>query len=387
MSTDETEDERPSKKKRVEKPIPVTPDATNPDLTEWMETLFDGEYPGKLTLVQLVGRTPPLARGDQIDSYDFLPAKRTDSKPTEKPSKEFFVSLSNRFITAAQRDCDMLQKQQKYGVEPYNSIKGADPYARYPLLLQPKRFYLEDLKKHEEDDEGNAEWRDRYGSDKLLRRMDQNDKAEEWRTEQFSTSIGGMFKFLENAAIRSQDNVDRLMSRNFELFTLLEKALSGQADRELALEKQRFWLEQMKDGAGLIKGMLPQFVNKFAGQQVMPQRSTEAIVLENFLKNCKPEQKEAAFGRWTTPPQGEEPQLIAQGLFTVRQMLVISGIIDGKMNGDEIDLLIPPGEDAITPEQMMGAQQIFTMSQLMPLQNLIMERMEKRAKAAEETKK
>lgn len=374
-------DKRKEREERKGPPLDVTPEATNPDLCDWMERLFDGEFPMKLVAVEIHGKSGVLERGFEHDHKDFKP-----NQP--KPQKQEFVELSNRFLAAAQRDCDMRRRPQNYVVEAYNNLKSADPYSRFPLPLFPKSTYLSALNKGKNGEHGHngidedEDGSDPFARDKLLRRLDRMATEHRAVFELMLISIGQSLQLTSTTNAELREHVDTLMKRWVDATESAEKAKSGEADRALARAKQEFWLKQMSEGFSYAKMLIPVGLKRIAGKDVLPGTANEEmVVLNEFVKGCTDEQLEAMFGRWSEPdPQGNVRQ-VKPGIFTERQSYIIEFVRLGKLDPKKILNLLPGSEDEVKQEQLAALVQIgIKQTQLEPLQLFFFALMERKAK-------
>lgn len=360
------------------RPLPVTPDPSIPELAEWMERLFDEEHPQKIEVIAVFGRHHQTHDAKAMDTQPFKPNQA-------KPTKEYCVTLSNRFLAAAHRDCDTRRREQVYEILASNPAKGADPYTCYTICLEPRTRYLK-LDAKGDPDEDDPDGGDKFGGDKLLRRVSTVFEDDRERANMALGAFGGvqgvmrdMLKDTYTMLKESMDQNRQLVQQNIAMMKEVETAKSSEADRELSRDKQRFWLEQIKDGTSLVKGLLPHVVNRAAGAEILPNaRKPESVSLEMFISGCSEAQIEAAFGKYADVPDAEgRPTLLAPGIFSVRQTYIIDGVAKGALDVDKLDLLID-GQDAITTEQFEGALRIFGDNKLIPLRALFMERVQRR---------
>ena len=342
-------------KREREKPNTGTSEPARPALAEWLERQWDGEGLQKVELHALYG---PTARRRSKE-----PIERKDYKANQpKPSKEALVTAANELLAAAQRDTDTIGKIQRYAVLAIDMRRGDGVVGQFSFRLEPENSYVENGAAEEEENG------DGFGSDRLLKRFDVYAKDHNANQEQLYGMIGGMFEMYQSVNMQFLERINKLEERNSQLVKDREEALSQQADRDLARDKQKFWLDQMRDGATLVKGVFPTIVNKVAGKPILPvARSPQSLVLENFFQGITDEQRAAAFGTFD-----KENRQLTTGVFTYDQSVILDGVARGTLPVETLyDLM--RGPLAITGEQFAAVQAIFSQDQLMPIIAMVSE--------------
>jgi hypothetical protein len=116
-------------------------------------------------------------------------------KPTTSPlpSREFLLTLANKFLGLARKDCAALGKPQRYGLFAYSNFKGASYYERHLFSLSPGAKEYREHEAPATDDEDTH--RDRLLASSLAHAR--------WQQEQFAETIGGVMR-LQQEIIREQ---------------------------------------------------------------------------------------------------------------------------------------------------------------------------------------
>lgn len=338
------------RERQKERPSTGTPAPSDAQLTLFLERQWeDQESPQRLEVYALHG---PMARRRAKD-----PLYRKDYKANPpKPEKEKIVELANNILSACKNDCNVIGKPVRYTVLAFDERRGSAAVGQHPLLMEPDQLIANGNGYDEEDTDG-------FAGDRLLKRADILYRDYQWWQEHSSNAVGGVLEMVmtENARLR-EDNQE-LFRKLMESNTKLEEARSQEEDRRITRMKAQFWLDQMKDGATLVKGIFPQLVNKATGKEIMKvTQTTESLVLCNFFNSCSEQQVEAAFGKYD-----QEGNQIQGGVFTKRQAVILDGVARGTVPVERLGDLIGEGPDAVTMEQIAAAQRIFTQAQLGPI--------------------
>jgi hypothetical protein len=361
--------ERPSRDK-----VQVTPEASRPDLFQFLEKLFDGadQKPERIELRQ--------AYGDGARKYGTVVIQKEYKANSAKPPREQIVSLSNELLDLAQRNCNELRKPYRYAILAKHYAKSDDYYGCFLLSMRPKQPAMEgdDVSSHGLDDEEatpDAKRRDEFIAHSLAH-IKQSDENDRWRQDQHATSTGDIIEKYQNL-------VQMLMSQNLEmqrehreLFKTADEALSKKSERDLAAKMQDFKMGIMSDGFKFIQQMAPVVVNQLKGKTPgVGESSAESIAVTSFLQGLTEKQAGALFGDDASGTWTEN------GIFTHAQAKIFSAVAQCQVAPSELDKLLD-GEHAVTETQIMKAQTIVASQQFMPLVALVLGRRQKKLEAS-----
>lgn len=96
-----------------------------------------------------------------------------------------------------------------------------------------------------------------------------------------------------------QEQVEKLLDKNFDLVTLIEELQSKKLERELATEESRAKLANRQELVNKMLMLAPILVNKIAvgkngGQKLLPEKTTDIEqMVHSFMVSIKPDQFEA----------------------------------------------------------------------------------------------
>ncbi len=337
------------------------------DLFEFLEGLFDGasEFPEKVE-VRVVRGKDFATMGPSVKQYPY-PAGST------KPTREKLVGMSNEILNGCQRMTDVHRKRTVFHVAAIHFSRDPAPYTRFLLDCMPGATYKNgENGEIESDDDGEATPQNQMLAQVLLHGR-----------EMFSM-FGGAFEGLLDRMDRMQERVmkqnDSLDARNQNLANMLENALDRREERE----ERKMWLgvktRLAEKGADLAIAMAPAMLNQFVGggKQVVPAETPEALVLKEFFKTTDEggkltkEQADAAFGIWDSGRQN------TAGVLKEEQVAILYGVAHGQKPVVELDMLMPGGSCAITVEQVMSLNSIFSMEQIAPIMMTFQARSNKR---------
>jgi hypothetical protein len=360
--------ERPSRDK-----VQVTPEASRPDLFQFLEKLFDGadQKPERIELRQ--------AYGDGARKYGTVVIQKEYKANAAKPSRELLVSLSNELLDLAQRNCNELRKPYRYAILAKHYAKSDDYYGCFLLSMRPKQPAAEgDDVGHAGDDEDENTDAKRRDSllDYSIAHLKQSDENDRWRQDQHATSTGDIIEKYQNL-------VQMLMSQNLEmqrehreLFKTADEALSKKSERDLAVKMQDFKMGMMSDGFKFIQQMAPVVVNKLQGKTPgVGETSAESMAVKSFLEGLSEKQAAALFGDDASGTWTEN------GIFTHAQAKIFSAVAQCQVAPSELDRLLD-GEHAVREDQIMRAQTIVASQQFMPLVALVLSRKPKKLEAS-----
>lgn len=344
----------------------VIPDATNPELFKAIERWFSGDdqRPQKIEVRQAYG---PGARkyGTVVDYKEW-------KENSAKPGREELVGLSNRFLDAAQSNCNALGKSHKYGILAKHHTKQSDYYAAFVVALRPTQDAEYDPNDPDLVGDIDDVTPDVKRRDSLLEysiaHIKAADENERWRQDQHSQSTGDLLsKYSEFLSIMVAQNME-LMKEHRELFRTADEALSHKADRDRMLKDQEFKHSMFLEGFNFLKQIAPVALSQIKGKQAaLGEPSPESLGVKTFLEGLSEPQAKALFGTLD-----ENGRLKGDGIFSVEQIELFAGIAEAKIPATEMSRLLEGGNLAINTTQMSAAQAELSPRQIMPLMALIM---------------
>jgi hypothetical protein len=305
--------------------------------------------------------------------------------PTSKePTQEELVELSNRILYDAQRNCDVLGKQQTYGVIPYQFGSGDDYICVWPITLKPKERILggsrsEGLDGGLDDDDDDMSGLGGGAQARLLTySLKQNEQSladRRFLMHEVLEIVRDSNEQLraENESLRRQ--LESMHKQSLENIKLQQELLDRSQERKLKARWSEVGIGTVEKTVETGLAMLPPLLNRLSGKEVVKtSESMESIIVANFIKSITPEQARTAFGY-----QGEGMPSLPDAIFTNDQAALFGAIAAKQLPGDKVDEFLPGGKLEITGDQLMRAQQCFTPEQLYPIGDLIRSRMERKA--------
>lgn len=376
--SDETTNYGGKKKPERDKVVLEAPQAKDQELFEFLEQLFYAEpevahFPERIE-IQVVSGSRQEKIGPQVKQYTFAPVKASDEAikagaGRKKPTREELVVLSNQMRSVMQRDCDEGRRAKTFGILVYQYGLSDGYHERLLRHFTPKATYVKDG----EEDEDSIE---KKFSGQIL-------GHQERMFALFGGAFEGMLERLDHFLERAYDRIEKQDAVIQKKDELMEKALSLEAERQERREWTKFKIKGAEKGLEMVLALAPPLVNQLTGKQTIPNAdSAEIVALKNFLKpvdeggSLTKAQIDAAFGVYdTSPPYGP----ITRGVLSVEQGNLLIRVTRGEVPADALDRLLPGGGDlAISMEQFMALQKIFTIEQLLPLQMIFDARMKNR---------
>jgi hypothetical protein len=281
-----------------------------------------------------------------------------------KPTREQLVQMSNEILYLTQRDCDVHRKSVVYHVAAIHFSVSPEPYERWLLRCTPGATYRNGANGENEDEDDNDSIEKRIAAQSM--------RHNETMFNLYGASMEGILDRQDRIVERLLDRNDRLETKNEKLMDMLERALDMKVEREVKLEREKLKTRAIEKGLDFALAMAPPLVNQLAGKQVIPTNDTaETIALKNFFKPVEEgglltkEQAQAAFGQWDDTP---EHNLVVPGVLNRDQVMILVSVANGSTSPDELNKLIPPdGACALTMDQIVSLQQIFSMEQIAPI--------------------
>lgn len=361
MSTDTTDEDRPSPKGTKKKDAPtdrdratVEPIPKDEEFFLWLERLFDGSqnFPEYLD-VRVVRGKDFATMGPRIRQIPF-------PSGVPKPTREKLVAMSNEILHLVQRDCDQQRREVVYHVAAFHFNRSDEPYERFLIRRKAGPTYRNgESGASEDDEENNIEKR---FSSQVLRHQEQ-------MVGLLGAGYEGIIDRQDRTVQRLLDRIEKLETKNAQITEQLERALSNQIERDQQKAWNEMKIQNVQKALDLGMAVMPPLLNQLAGKQVVPTNDTaETITLKNFFKTTKEggklteEQANAAFGTWD-----EKGTLIKPGILTYEQSAILYEVAHGKRSPDDLDKLMPGGPYAVSMEQFVALQQVFTMEQLAPI--------------------
>ena len=366
----------------------VIPQPARSDFFEWLEKLWeDGQRPDAIEIRTANGRVGRFQYGPPV-------VRPKEWKPNApRPTREQIVALSNEFLNAAQLNCNGLGTGQRYAVLVRNFTKSEGYYCVFMLKMKPNLSLPfegdgsdgggggiggdgDDDGDEEGDGLTDGKWKNKFLGFSLAHVKEGNEHRR-WEQDHYSQAMGGVFATMERLIERlfEQENkkteqMNTMFSQRLEYFKAMEDALSKRQEREIQLKKEEFKIAIQEKGVQVLMQYLPIVANKVSGKQLLPTKhSPESLACQAFIEGLKEEQLTAVFG--TRTPDG---QLVGDGLFTKEQTTLFFAIAECTAPGDAMDQFMPGGPCELTDEQILKAQTLVGMDQLMPLAALVMER-------------
>jgi hypothetical protein len=379
--------------KRPQEPVLIEPTPKRTDFFNWLEQLFDGptEMPEKIEVCSVKGRSCEIVV-KLIHTYTFLPeGKEPEKKETGeeagkehgkkngkpdrrrggKPSREDLVHMSNAILDKTQTETDAVGREQRFGCHAIHFTRDSQPYSRFLIRCSPQTVKdPEDedeetgagglVKRYSEQFLGHHERQFNLGNELILGLVDRQNRE----LERMSRELGD-----QRMATRVAQEQN-------------EKLQSLAIDREMAREWNKLKVDAARDGMNLFMGLAPPIINQLAGKKVIKTDETpESFTLKAFFKTDKEggrltqAQANAAFGIYDDTPDNN---LTKPGVLRHEQVRTLIDVATCVVSADKLDDLIPPdGAIAISVEQMLALQNIFTHEQLAPLFVLFQSRQHK----------
>ncbi len=366
----------------------VEPVAHDKDFFAWFEELFhgDGHFPETVTTRVVTGKNGARL-GPVVDQMTFLPQPKLtkEDKPEKgekakggKPSKEEMVATTNRLLFLMQRDCDQARRPTTYAVLATHFSRNPEPYSRWVFRLTPKGVHAnengEPTEEESEDfDDGSTE--KKYSVQKL--------RHNETMFQLYGGGMEGLIDRQDRALERADAREARLQAANERLLEMVEKMQSQNHQRMMDMQWNELKIESVKKGLDLAVNIAPPMLAKLTGKS---DESGDDVITRNTLKNFfkTPEQggkmtdelAKLAFGQYDNT---EQRALVKPGVLTEQQAKLLWDVAHGAAPTAELDRLLPGGPMAVSMEQAMALQQIFSTEQIAPVMMLITMRMKQPA--------
>lgn len=347
----------------------VTPDPAWPEFVEFLAGLFDKDnFPEKISLCLVSGRGCKTVERE---------IKKVDYKPNSaQPTHEALVSMSNLFLKLSQDDCDAMGKPARYAAVVWNTLKSDKPIGWKLWLKKPDPDAVTESSDDgggyggdDDFDDDSGRKKDKFAGDKLLARFDVMAKDHQWHQSQYAVSTGQMFALQQKLIEQLSAQNSLFMKQHLDYVAASEAALSQANQRRLDEAFNEMKILAAKEGIDLVKGLLPLAINRLTGKETIPTKdSPESRVVKAFIDSITTEEAPTAFGVYDEAGQN----LVKTGIFTPRQTYILMGVAKTEISAANLEELFV-GENAITPEQMMQAQNLFGMSRLMPIVAMAME--------------
>lgn len=335
----------------------IIPVAADPDMVTWLEELF---HLSPKDTAPVEGRAVPKTEPDSFPERISLrpiygnrgidkgpPIKNKEWKPMQSavPSREHLVMLANEFLAAAQKECNVSQKRQRFALFAYSTLKAAEDYERYLFVLTPTaKEYGEKggAMAPATDDEDTH--RDRFLSTMLAHSR--------WEREQHNEAMSGIVKALLEDKQHQREEIMHLYAERRQLIITSEEALSKKEERETAREWARFKQQSIEEGIMVVKSLIPAF-------QIYLSKGKVGIVegLKNFLQGLSPEQELKLLGRW------ENGECNQPGVLDGDQLKTILAIVKGQIDPKDISGVMA----TLRPEQIEGAREVLRPDQVQSL--------------------
>jgi hypothetical protein len=372
--------DRPSERELARNKVQVNPSPADLALFTFLDKLFGmDDKPEKIELRQAFG--PGLRKyGRALTQKEWKPS-------APKATREQLVAIANEFIDLAQNDCNAIGKRHGYVVAAKHYAKADIFYATYPFVRMPTQSAAEDYDpndpNHDADVPPDIVRRDQLIQD-VLAHVRENDEHERFRQDQHAKSMQDLianYQTLAQQLMQMDIEKNRLISEqlkeNRDLFKVAQEAMSQEAERQLAIEKQKFHMALAGDALQFLKAVVPLAITHRQQSQLtngQPQPdgpSAEGVAIRAFLEGLTQQQGELLFGKLIEDADG--PKLAPGGIFSVDQAAIFAGVGHKNMSPTALDQLIE-GPLAITLEQLGKAQEVMTAQQYMPLIMLFKQR-------------
>lgn len=357
-------EERESRRERPNTGTPAVSGEAAKVLTFLEEQCCEGEMIQRLELFPSYGGSA-IKKGEPLDRKDWK-----GNPPA--PKKEELVALANRFVRVAQNKANSDGKRCKFLLNAYDERRGSSPVGGHPFSVSPNAELL-DEDEDREDMQSLQLRRYREGVEDLRFSQAQNNAV-----------VGDAFKMAMELTSKLTGFLDIFMTRYKEEWQARETAETGRLDRDLARDKQKFWLDKTGQLVDTGKQLLPLAVEKWAGKPLLGSGlHPYAVSLKSFIEGCSADQKEKLFGKWSRDAEGRpvEP-LLEPGVLTIDQALVIDRVTKGEFDPAALFELLEGGKVAIRADQLSAISQFVPQQQLMPLFILFKQMEEKRQQGA-----
>jgi hypothetical protein len=264
---------------------------------------------------------------------------------------EQIVELSNRLLQKAKHDCSCAGRKMLYTVTAHSNRKGAEPYARHLISLNPGGRELAVVP--EEDDATTTKG--------LLRELYRDRRFQQEHTlrmfESYQSAMDGVIGRYEARLAASEQANATLLQTHMQLVQLKEELADRKLARELKADRERFMQEKIQKGINLVETVaVPLIMKKITGHLPQPAPiggGGDTNVVAAWLRSLNEVQEHALFGVWSAGHQ------VKRGLLSAEQARALAAIADGQASGDAIGAFV----STLDPQQLAGAQAILTQEQ------------------------
>lgn len=335
----------------------IPPNPADEETAKWFDSIFAEGFPQKLSLVHLAAGST----GDAVFEKEFRPGEA-------KPTREKIVEMSNEFLEIAQKDCDDLERDQKYAILAFDRAKGVKPYARKLLNLKAisARQGISALANDYADGE------QRKSDRELLLEIMRNARWEKEHNLKMTTML---FDRYENRMSQLEKHIDGTLEKQVKFLEATESLLSQAQERQLKAKREEFIQQQIAEGIEMLKLIAPHLINAWskknsgtaAIETTTEQQNEQMTVTQrepnpasDFVKGMTTEQREQTFGEWS-----QEGRLLKPGIFSEKQTGLFATIAGSGKNPDPA--LVNEFIESLTEEQVDKVQKIFGLTKLFPL--------------------
>lgn len=278
-------------------------------------------------------------------------------------NRERTIEICNLALQLAQQDCDALDKPTRYAMLAYDLARSDRPIGRHMLKLKPSGMgtALDDERGvGVEDDENNV-----VTTKLLLGLLESERKDKRWMTELMANTISGAMERDEARIERLEQIANDGWKRQIEMMQATQTMLDNSAERKakadwMAWKKEKFSLV-IEKGFAAAQVLLPALASKALGDQAGGGTPNPVA---DLLKSMSEDQSVAAFGLYD-----RTSDTVAGGVFTPAQFHLLC-----KVASSPDDATIEELRASLSNEQIAAAQQVFSISQLLPVVQWLQQR-------------
>lgn len=334
------------------------------------------EPPERIEVWQVFGKEKR-DKGEMIFHEDFSPEKNKAFK--EDPEK--VNHLANEIIAAAQNDCDCTPKRREayFQIHIIDRNRRAQPLVRRLGPLFPKRIAA--IARSGDGDEPDMDEEELSARSLELNRMKVGFDEARWGNVRNDRILGELLLLFRDTVQEQRSEIRELRAENRLAYQTMQEAEDRRAQREIALEKEKFKIGLMRDGVRTARNLLPGLFSEAKADQAANGHSNgtnghhanghsngtngagpkygpspERALLDNFINDCEENNLSIKlFGDF----EEDNGTLIQTkpGILTEKQGLIIMGVRNGYLPITTLDPIMPDSghELEITMDQIKAA--------------------------------